>query len=520
MSKHILLGQKSRGTLALGASELARAVGVTYGPHGGKVAISKLGTVVVTMDGSSIAQECQFKDLRRLGASLLRSASSATDKDVGDGSTTTILLAESILSHSLTYTHKWDPVSIRDEIISAASVVRDSIRDSTVTGTRDDVLRVGEMASHGDLAIANTLFEAIQYVGESGTILLTKGDRVDPTVEKQPGVVLGGGWVSDIFSNDSPERILEGPLVAIFATPLWEFEDVRSLAEESSQWPGRGLVIFAPKIGGQALATLGLNNKKGVLSSVVIGYKGKPHEFREWSEDLASITNGVVVDTSCGMDHKKFDPQWLGSARRITVTRDKTTIQAYEEEVFQQRRSQRIAQLEAYRKNLPDEYAYDRDRVLERIGALDGGLCRVGVGGMTESEAQDRRSRAEDALQAMKSCLGGGVAPGAGMAFLAASYRLPDTLGGLVLSEALREPLKVLVRRAGGEVGVVMTEAGRVLQSDPSGWTGWDPTTKAWRNFRDQPRVVDSTKVLLRAFDSAISVACQILSTGSVLVNA
>lgn len=507
----ITSGRPALRALYRGVSDLAKLVSVTYGPNGGKVIVDKLGNPLVTTDGAALAREMQFGDLRRIGVSLARSASSKTDDTSGDGTTTTLILVGAILEAALAHYSpvSWDPVGIVRGIREGLPLVEAQILQLVRDPTPEILHRVALMAAHGDDLVASSIVGAIERVGENGTILLKAGEGVGIETEVRDGLVLDQGWCAHGMApqDGKGERELEGPLVATVAHPLSTFQHVQSLMEEASQWPGRGLVLFCHRLYGDALTTILLNHNKGVLPCVAISYSGPPQGLDDWLEDIAAVTNASVVSPASGMDLTKFDASWLGYARKATVSKSKTEIFSYMDDVISQRIDARVLALMAQAETT--SFEYDRDRSHERASALDGGLCTLKIGGYTAQEAQDRRSRAEDTLHAVQACLSSGVVPGAGRAFQYASYipELQTQLGGTVLAQALKKPLSALATREGVAPNVVLS----VRSEDP--WVGWDPLSGSWRNFLDPPQLVDSTGVVVQALRSAVSVACQILLT-------
>jgi chaperonin GroEL len=243
--------------------------------------------------------------------------------------------------------------------------------------------------------------------------------------------------------------------------------------------------------------------------------------LEDWLEDIATVTNSTVVNPTSGMKVTEFDAEWFGYARKITVTKEKTEILSYMDDIISERVEGRVKELMCRADTTA--FDFDRDRLRERASSLDGGLCILKVGGYTEQEAQDRRSRTEDALHAVRACLTSGVVPGAGRAyhFVSNIPELEKDLGGRVLAKALEGPLRVLTAREGLSLNEVfegdLTHKDRWARWADDCWVGWDPLVRSWRDFRDVPQVVDPTEVVLQSILSAVSVACQILLTEVVI---
>lgn len=513
MKKRILYGHNALKTLANGARHVAKVVGITYGPNGGKVAVAKLGKIVVTTDGAALVRESQFSDLRRLGVSLVRAASMKSEQQSGDGTSTAVLLTDALICGAARYyTHTWDPVTIVRDLRVALGLVKATIIENSIQSHEPHLKRVGYMASHGDQELTDALMQALLFSGENGTVLLTKGNGTGVEMETKTGLTLEEGWASHNFSAGVAERVMEGPLVAVVAQPLSTTEDVQSLMEEASQWPGRGLVVFAPGVYGAALTMLTLNNEKGVLPSLAVVHKHNPKDLRDWLEDIACVTNATVVDKVGGFNVRKFESPWLGYARKVSVTKGQTVIESYMDESISVRVDERVKYLLA--KADDSQYDYDKDTLRQTAAAIDGGVSVVRVGGYTEAEAVERRSRAEDALHAMQGCLRHGVVPGAGWALFVARRGLGDTDGAKILAKAMEVPLRTLAIRAGCEPDVIVSQG-----ADRGPWEGWDPVTKTWRDFATDPLIVDPLDVVLGSLETAVSVACQVLLTGAVIYH-
>lgn len=506
--------------LTSGVHEVARVVGKTYGPLGGKVAVAKSGTVLVTTDGAALTREAQLGGSKRLGAKLVRSAAIATEKQVGDGTSTTVLLTSALLKEigKLAAAPDWNPVVLVDQIREAEQVAEEILRSLSDPTSEVLLRRVAEMASHEDKAIAEKVIEAVLAVGEDGSVVISTYEGTGIVLEQKEGLQLSQGWAShSMCPAGASEREMDGPLVAVFRQPLRRAADVASAMETATQWPGRGLVVFAPSVAGEALTTLVLNDKKGVLSCAAVEYTGSPADRDDWVTDIATVTNATVADRVAGFDPEKFEGPWLGYARRVTISREKTLIVSYMDEEILTKIDERAASLKS--RSEASTYPYERDRLSERASALDGGLATLRVGGFTKQEAQDRRSRVEDALRAVQTALRGGVVAGAGRAYFGASCLLPETEGGKILSRTLRSIVGTLADRAGEEPAVILAESLQCADEDPPGWFGFDPLKRIWRDFGEEPQIVDPTDVAIFALRNAVSVACQIALCGGIAMR-
>lgn len=508
----LLQGKRALDTLARGMSELARLVSVTYGPRGAKVAVAK-ASVRVTTDGASIARELRFQGSERIGVSLMRAATEVVDGGAGDGTSTTILLANALVQAALDIysPRNWEPRRLVQEVRDCLPAVEEVLRDIAREPDEAFLRRIAHMSSHGDEGIVESVVPAVLRAGETGTVLIQPGDGVGIEQEYRDGLVLDVGWAAHAMGKgDGKDRVFEGPLVAVVNRELSSFEDVRSMMEEASQWPGRGLVLFCPKLTGDALKTFVMNDAREVLPCIAVTYLNpSSEEVREWLEDVASVTSAKNITDDCGDDHQQFQAEWLGSARKIAVGRDRTEILSYPD--AGDRIGARVEEL--LRRADGTSSDFDRDRYRERAAAMDGGLCILKVGGYTNGEAVERRSRVEDSLHAVREALRSGVVPGAGRAFhfVASQPELQETLGGRVLARALTEPLRVLCERSGVSFDAIISEG--------EAWMGWCPVRESMTDFSEPPFVIDPLNVSISSLRGAMSVACEVLLTETVLVR-
>lgn len=511
----VIEGKRALLTLTRGMSELAELVSVTYGPHGAKVAVGKQGRVRMTTDGSSLAREVQFQGRERLGVSLVRAATSVVDGAAGDGTSTTILLANALVQAALDHysPRTWNPRVLVREVREYLPIVEKLLTGIAREADEGVLRRVAHMASHGEDTVVEAVVPAVLRVGETGTVMIQPGEGVGIEPDYRDGLVLEAGWAShSMGKGDGVDRAFEGPLVAVVNRPLYSFEDVRSVLEEASQWPGRGLVLFCPKLTGDALTTLVMNDAQGVLPCIAVTYTNPSlYEVHDWMDDVAAVTNAVNISSDRGDDHRAFKTEWLGSARRITVGKHRTEILSYPD--AGDRIGVRVEELIRRANNTSSDF--DRDRYRARAAAMDGGLCILKVGGYTNAEAVERRSRVEDTLHAVRETLITGVVPGAGRAlhFAATRAELQEALGGRVLSRALKEPLRVLCARAGVSLDALPELPG----DDP--WTGWCPVRGGIKDFGEAPAVIDPLGVVLGSLQAAVSVACEVLLTEVVLTS-
>lgn len=495
--------------LAAGAEKVGKLVGITFGPHGRTIAIDRPNGVLCTTDGYAATRELELPDpVENLGASILRRGSAEMSDAVGDGTTTTLLMTSAMIQEGKKLIVAGvAPMSLCSEIRDLESqILRHMGELPTPQVNRDILLSVAMGASKEDDVLAERVVEAVMACGEEGTTTITSWEGIGVSLEMREGLIWETGWVSGDFSKGTPERVLECALVAITPSPLQSMEDVRGILEEGGN-RGLPVLIVCPLISGEALQTVLLNDSKGVVTCVVINPPSPPHQQREDFEDLAAFTGATILDPLAGCGVRDFLPEWFGTARKVTISKKKVEFIGYRE--HEGTRNQRIEQLRMDASL--SSMAYTKDRMLERASALDGGLCQLKVGGYTEMEAKERRSRAEDALRAVQVTLKGGVLPGAGRTFQFLSHTLPDTFGGKILRAGLMAPVKTLALR--GRL-VAPTEG----DGDPL-WMGWDPVKNEKRDFLSPPVLVDPVEVLQASIRTSVSSALMILSAGAAITR-
>ncbi len=492
----------------------------TYGPHGGPVLIEKRGIPFATTDGVSVLREAQLGDKRRIGLTFVREAARETEMRTGDGTTSTGLVSSTLfklLARRIAEVGS-NPQKLVAEVREALGVAIARIHSLAEDTDQDDLVAIALAASHGDREVADRVIEAVLAVGEEGNIALTPHEGTGVVLEHREGMKLAQGWASFEFAprDGLLEREVEGPLVVVCAVPLMGMDDVVPMMESATQWPGRGLVVFAPQVSGEALATMATNDRGGTLPCVAIEYDGSPRDLRGWLDDLATVTNATVLDPIAGTGPRSFRDEYLGYARKVIVSRSTTTVYSYMDDEIVARIDSQAARLKAASEASP--YPYEKDRLKERAASLDGGLCILKVGGYTKQEAQDRRGKAEDTVQAVQQALRAGVVPGAGWACFLASTYLPDTEGGKLLARAMCEPLWVLSQRAGLEPEATLDIARQIAGDAHSVWFGLDPVAKNWADLRaGNGRIVDATAVVSAILENSVSIACQMAMVGAII---
>lgn len=535
-ARQIYTSQDARSRLLSGATKVAKAVAVTYGPGGRNVIMDRFGGLLITKDGVTVAREVGLADsVENLGCDILKEACIKVNNEVGDGTTTTAVLAQAIIEegNKLVVAGGIDPNQLVRGLNEAATKATDFIRQLANEITEQTELeRVAMLASNGDVEVAKNLAEACMAVGRDGTVTIEDGSGVETVLEFHEGMSIEEGPLSPLFLHNQVERTIENALVAVIHARLRSVDDVKDLMEVASQWPNNELVVFCLTAEGDALTTMTLNDTKGVMKCIAIGAPGVQFRKQEYLEDFAALSGATMVDMNAGMDHRTWKPEWFGSLRRVTTKHRNTTMTALPD--ADESIQARIVELRAQEATCTSDY--DRDRLKERLAKLSGGMAVLKIGGVTEIAMKERRARVEDALGAVRAALRSGVVPGGGTTFLRASHTLDipkdptaKDYGFLVLKRALQKPLKVIADNTGldgatGEVVVNNVVRGWKPVDWETGegydWTGWDATTGEYRDLSEDPMVMDPTEVAVATIKAAVSVAGTLLTVETAIVGA
>jgi chaperonin GroEL len=526
MPKQIDAHLKARNKLLRGARLLAKTVAVTYGPKGRTVMLDRLAGLLATKDGVTVAREVVLPDpVESMGAETLKEACIKVNEQVGDGTTTVAIVAASLLEecHRLVAAG-FDPMRIAEGVKSAAERGVQIVEDMALPiESQDHLEHVALVASNGDEEIAKALAEACLAVGNDGTISVQDGVSVGIDLEFKDGMEIDKGAVSPGFLRESGgvERLVEGPLIAVFGGALREAEDVQHVLEESSQWASNDLVIFSESVEGKALSTMLVNDAQDVVRSVAVNAPGFGPKREGYLRDIAALSGATFIDPSLFDFRKRFDPEWFGSLRKITIKQRSSVLEAYDE--AQDTIRERIAELKREAGALSSDY--DQDQHAERIAKLAGGLCVMRIGGPTEIALKERRGRVEDALGSVRGALEQGVVPGAGSAYLTVAECLPNEhdgseggLGWEAFAKALKAPLAAIASNAGHDGRAVAWRATTVRESHGEYpidwcWIGWDARVEDFRDLREDPRVIDPAPVVKSVIKTAASVAATLLTS-------
>ena len=521
MAKNIIFNTEAREQLRLGVDALANAVKVTLGPKGRNVIIDKkFGAPHITKDGVSVAKEVELEDaVQNMGAQLVKEVASKTNDQAGDGTTTATVLAQAIVNTGIkNVTAGANPMDLKRGIDKAvAEVIKDlKARSREIGEGKEKVEQVATISANNDKFIGQMIAEAMDKVKKEGVITIEEAKGLDTTVKVVEGMQFDRGFLSPYFvtNTEKMEAIYENPFILIYDKKISNLKELLPILEKTVQ-TGRGLLIISEDIEGEALATLVVNRLRGSLKIVAVKAPGFGDRRKEMLEDIAILTGGIVISEEKGYKLEDADLTMLGSAQKITVDKDNTTIVsgAGAKEQIDARVSQIKAQIE---KTTSD---YDREKLQERLAKLAGGVAVIYVGAASEVEMKEKKDRFDDALNATRAALEEGIIPGGGVAFIRAISALENLKGenedeetGIqIVRRALEEPLRQIVANAGMEGSVVVNKV-KELQGD----FGFNARTEVYEDLHASG-VIDPTKVARVAIENAASIASMILTTECVL---
>lgn len=512
---------KASDGLFRGVNELARVVSRTYGPKGRNVVLERAGGFLSTKDGATVAWEVRPADaMARLGVQCVQAASGAVGRDYGDGTTTTVILAHALFeAGKRAIAANCEPMALASGLLRLGEEIEryGLLAEHGTEVTEDLLFDIALCASNRDEAVARALVEAVAMAGTAGMIVVEEGKGCAIDVVRKAGLEIDRGWETIEAAGDQPERVLETPFVVLVDGMLSQQGDVALILETATQFP-HPLVIVSRGCFAHALRLIVANDRKlrrgdgGLFEAVAVRVPGQG--AREHLEDLAALTGAALVDLSL----RPFDTEMFGAAQSISVKRTASTFIAYPDRYDAIER--RVAWLLSEAAKAP--HSYDAETLRRRAAMLSDGLVLVRVGATTHSEIRERRGRIEDALHAVQGAVKAGVVPGAGMALLALSVLLEEQgkdPAVSVLVEALRAPLRVLVRNGGREPGPVLGETLAALRASVSPWIGWDVVREQRRDLREAPVLADPYLVVLAALRAAISVAATLLTTELAVVE-
>lgn len=523
MAKRIIYNENARRALERGIDILAEAVAVTLGPKGRNVVLEKkFGAPQIVNDGVTIAKEIELEDhIENTGVALIRQAASKTNDAAGDGTTTATVLAHAIVKEGLRNVAAGaNAISLKRGIDKATAFLVDKIKEhARPVEDSKAIAQVGAISAGNDEEVGQMIAQAMDKVGKEGVISLEEGKSMFTELEITEGMRFDKGYISPYFATD-PERmeaVFDEPFILLTDKKIALVQDLVPVLEQVAR-AGRPLVIIAEDIEKEALATLVVNRLRGVLNVAAVKAPGFGDRRKALLEDIAVLTGGQLITEDAGLklDNTKLDS--LGKARRITITKDSTTIVAEGNEAAVK------ARVEQIRRQIDEtESSYDKEKLQERLAKLSGGVAVVKVGAATETEMKDKKLRLEDAINATKAAVEEGIVPGGGttLAHLApelevwAKSNLKDEelIGALIVVRALPAPLKRIAENA-GQNGAVIAE--RVKEKEFN--VGYNAATNEFVDLL-AAGIVDPAKVTRSALQNAASIAGMVLTTECIIVD-
>lgn len=515
MAKNITFNTDARAKLAKGVNTLADAVTVTMGPKGRYVALQRtFGAPTITNDGVSVAKEIELEDnIENMGAQLVKEVATKTNDTVGDGTTTATLLAQAIVNDGLRNVAAGaNPLAIRrgiDKAVNAA--VAEMKKQAKPVETKEQIASVGTISA-GDPEVGEKIAEAMEVVGKDGVITVEDSQTFDITIDTVEGMQFDKGYVSAYFvtDNDRMEAVMKDPYILITDQKISSVQDIMPVLE-AVQRAGRGLLIIAEDIDGEALPTLVLNKIRGALNVCAVKAPGYGDRRKRMLEDIAVLTGGQAALDELGVKVADITADMLGTAKSVTISKDNTVVVggAGSKEAI----DARIAQIKGEIENTTSDF--DREKLQERLAKLSGGVAVIKVGAATESELKEIKHRVEDALQATRAAVEEGIVAGGGVAFMDAVPALDaveiddpeEKIGVNIVKKALTAPVATIAKNAGFEGAVVVDKVAEL----PAG-QGLNSANGEWGDMIEMG-VLDPVKVSRVTLQNAASVASLILIT-------
>ena len=518
MAKQLLFNEEARKKLLSGVEQISQAVKVTLGPKGRNVLLDKkFGAPTVTKDGVSVAREVELEDpYENMGAQLLKEVATKTNDVAGDGTTTATVLAYSMVREGLkAVAAGMTPIELKKGMDKAVKLAVDEIKKNSkeIKGT-DEVSHVASVSANNDEEIGSILASAIERVGKDGVITVEESKTMETTTDFVEGMQFDRGYISPYFvtDRDRMETVFDNPLVLIHDKKISNMKDMLPLLEKVAQ-AGKPLVIICEDMDGEALATLIVNNLRGVLKTCAVKAPGFGDRRKAMLEDIAILTGGQVITEDLGLKLETTDLSQLGQAKSVKIDKDNTTI------VDGAGNAKDIKERVAQIKHQIDEATseYDKEKLKERLAKISGGVAVINIGAVTEVEMKEKKHRVEDALSATRAALEEGIVAGGGLALIQAAECLEkaDTselsddakVGFKIVKRALEEPIRQIAENAGLDGAVIADKA----KHEKKG-VGFDAAKMEWKDMV-AAGIIDPAKVTRSALQNAASVASLLLTT-------
>ena len=528
MAKKIIFSQDARDGLFKGIDAVADAVKVTLGPKGRNVILEKkFGSPQIINDGVTIAKEIELKDpLENAGAQLVKEVSSKTNDVAGDGTTTASVLAQSIVKEGLRNVIAGaNPIEIKKGIDKAVEIVVDEVKSmAKPVESKDAISQVATISAGNDNYIGGLIADAMEKVGKDGVITVEEAKTLGTNLKVVEGMQFDKGYISPYFVTDAErmEAVLEDPFILCVNKKINLISELVPILEQVAR-EGRSLLVVAEDVEGEALATLVVNTMRKVLRAVAVKAPGFGDRRKAMLEDIAILTGGQMFTEELGIKLENVTAQMMGKAKRVTVTKDNTTIVVSDD--TKEQVAERVKQIK--RQIETSDSDYDKEKLQERLAKLSGGVAVIEVGAATETELKDRKLRIEDALNATRAAIEEGIVPGGGVALVKAAGVLSKKLmtcdcpdctadtktGAEILLRSLYAPLRQIATNAGAKGDVVVEEV-----KNGSGNKGYDALNDKFVDMLEAG-IVDPAKVTRSALQNAASIASMLLTTEAAIVE-
>ena len=521
-AKDIKFGSDARNLMLDGVNMLANAVKVTLGPKGRNVVLDKsYGGPTITKDGVSVAQEIELENkFENMGAQMVKEVASKTNDIAGDGTTTATVLAQALVAEGVkSVAAGMNPMDLKRGIDKATGAAVNALRElSQPCDDTKAIAQVGTISANSDTSVGDIIAEAMDRVGKAGVITVEEGSGFENELDVVEGMQFDRGYLSPYFVNnqDTMSAVLETPHILLNESKISNIRDLLP-ALEIAQKSGRSLLIIAEDIEGEALATLVVNNMRGIVKVAAVKAPGFGDRRKAILQDLAVLTGGVVISEEVGLSLEGVTEEHLGNAKRIEVGKDETVVVdgAGEKSDIDGRVAQIKAQIETTTSD------YDKEKLLERLAKLSGGVAVIKVGAATEVEMKEKKDRVDDALHATRAAVEEGVVPGGGVALVRAIAALDKLKGdnhdqdvGIDLTKrAMEAPLRQIVSNGGGEASVVLNEV-----ANSKGNHGYNASTEEYGDMLEMG-ILDPTKVTRAALQHAASISGLMITTEAMITE-
>ncbi|MCG8504941.1 MAG: chaperonin GroEL [Sphingomonadales bacterium] len=522
-AKDVKFHSDARDRILKGVDTLANAVRVTLGPKGRNVVLEKsFGAPRITKDGVTVAKEIELKDkFENMGAQMVKEVASKTNDIAGDGTTTATVLAQAIVREGMkSVAAGMNPMDLKRGVDLAVSAIVDDLEGrSKQTGSNDEIAQVGTISANGDRVVGDKIAEAMEKVGKEGVITVEEAKGLEFELDVVEGMQFDRGYLSPYFITNAEKMVteLESPFILLHEKKLSNLQSMLPLLESVVQ-AGRPLLVIAEDVEGEALATLVVNKLRGGLKVAAVKAPGFGDRRKAMLEDIAILTGGQVVSEDLGIKLENVTIDMLGTAKRVTINKDDTTIVdgAGEAEDIKARCEQIKAQIETTTSD------YDREKLQERLAKLSGGVAVIKVGGATEIEVKERKDRVDDALHATRAAVEEGIVAGGGVALLHSINALGDIKvenddqerGVNIVKKALEFPVRQIAENAGFDGAVV---AGKLVESGEANY-GFDAQQEVYTDLFTAG-IIDPTKVVRAALQDAASVAGLLITTEALVAE-